>query len=429
MYLADTLSRAYQSPNVKEAERSETEKEVESIHAIKYLAISEVQLNEIKQETAKDSTLQTLKYIILKGWPDSKASVPFEIIPYFNIREELAVQDGIIFLGPRCIIPQSLRKKVKEKIHRARTGVQNCFRRAREVVLWPSMNQEITDYIKQRDVCNNFANHQLREPLVVHDVPQRPWQKVGCDLVTIEQMDYMCTVDYYSRYFEVDRLEKKTASAVIKRLKRHFSNHGIPNFLQTDNGSPFNSAEFREFAMTYEFELVTSSPNYPQSNGRVENAVKKAKQLMKKSKEAGTDFYLALLDWRNMPSGVGSSPVQRLCGRRARTLLPTTPSLLEPAVRTGVRDKLLKKKEIQTQYYNRATRELPPLHKGDAVRMLPNLRAGKRTCAHMRCAQKMVERFAETEDTLGNPHNHQHLSHHPWKNLSSQENHYFSQQK
>lgn len=135
MYLADTLSRAYQSPNVKEAERSETEKEVESIHAIKYLAISEVQLNEIKQETAKDSTLQTLKHIILKGWPDSKASVPFEIIPYFNIREELAVQDGIIFLGPRCIIPQSLRKKVKEKIHRARTGVQNCFRRAREVVL------------------------------------------------------------------------------------------------------------------------------------------------------------------------------------------------------------------------------------------------------------------------------------------------------
>ena len=260
MYLADTLSRAYQSPNEEEPERSETEKEVESIHAVEYLAISEVQLNEIKQETARDSTLQTLKHMILKGWPDSKASVPVEIIPYFNIREELAVQDGIIFKGPRCIIPQSLRKKVKQKIHRAHTGVQSCLRRAREVVFWPSMNQEITDYVKQCDICNTFANQQLREPLIVHDVPHRPWQKVGCDLFTIEQKDYMCTVDYYSGYFEVDRLEKKTASAVIKRLKRHFSNHGIPNLLQTDNGPPFNSAEFREFAMTYEFELVTSSP-------------------------------------------------------------------------------------------------------------------------------------------------------------------------
>jgi len=127
MYLADTLSRAYQSPNEEEPERSETEKEVESIHAVEYLAISEVQLNEIKQETARDSTLQTLKHMILKGWPDSKASVPVEIIPYFNIREELAVQDGIIFKGPRCIIPQSLRKKVKQKIHRAHTGVQSCL--------------------------------------------------------------------------------------------------------------------------------------------------------------------------------------------------------------------------------------------------------------------------------------------------------------
>jgi len=148
MYLADTLSRAYQSPNEEEPERSETEKEVESIHAVEYLAISEVQLNEIKQETARDSTLQTLKHMILKGWPDSKASVPVEIIPYFNTREELAVQDGIIFKGPRCIIPQSLRKKVKQKIHRAHTGVQSCLRRAGEVVFWPSMNQEITDYVK-----------------------------------------------------------------------------------------------------------------------------------------------------------------------------------------------------------------------------------------------------------------------------------------
>ena len=85
--------------------------------AIEYLAISEPQLNEIKEETANDSTFQILKHVILKGWPDNKASVPFEVIPYFNIREELTVQDGIVFKGPRCIIPQSLRKKVKEKIH------------------------------------------------------------------------------------------------------------------------------------------------------------------------------------------------------------------------------------------------------------------------------------------------------------------------
>ena len=169
MYLADTLSRAYLSLSPSDAQRSETEKEVESIHAVDYLAISEQQLSEIKQETAKS----------LRGWPENSSSVPKEVPEYFNVTDELAVQDGIVFKGQRCVIPKTLRQKVKEKIHRAHIGIQGCLRRAREVVYWPSMNQEITDYIEHCDTCNMYASHPQREPLIIHDVPERPWQKVG----------------------------------------------------------------------------------------------------------------------------------------------------------------------------------------------------------------------------------------------------------
>ena len=271
-----------------------------------------------------------------------------------------------------------MRQKVKEKIHRAHIGIQDCLRRAREVVYWPSMNQEITGYIEHCDTCNMFAYHPQREPVIIHDVPERTWQKVGCHIFILDEEDFLCTVDYYSGYFEVDHLERKTAKSIITRLKRHFSNHGIPNLFQSDNGPPFESQEFRDFAAAYEFEVVTSSPNYPQSNGRVENAVKTAKQLMKKSKQAGTDFYSALLDWRNTPTeGVRCSPAQRRCGRRTRTLLPTATSLLKPMTTPGVREKLHKTKERQTYYYNRRTRELSPLRKGDAVVMLPSPQARK----------------------------------------------------
>ena len=311
--------------------------------------------------------------MILRGWPENSSSVPKKVSECFNVRDELAVQDGIILKGKRCVIPQTLRQKVKEKIHRAHFGIQRCLRRVLEVVYWPSMNQQITDYIEHCDTCNIYASHPQREPLIVHDV-----QKVGCDIFTLDEKDYLCTVDYYSGYFEIDHLERKTARSIITRLKRHFSNHGIPNLFQSDNGPPFDSQEFRDFAAAYEFELVTSSPNYPQSNGRVENAVKTAKQLMKKSKQAGTDFYLALLDWRNTPTeGVGCSPMQRLCGRRTRTLLPTATSLLKPTTTPGVREKLLKKKERQTYYNNRGTRELSPLRKSEAVVMLPSQQARK----------------------------------------------------
>ena len=142
-------------------------------------------------------------------------------------------------------------------------------------------------------------------------------------------------------------------------MKRHLSNHGTPSLFQSDNGPPFDSQEFRDFAAAYEFELITNSPIYRQSNGRIENVVKRAKQLMKKSKQAGTDFNLALLDLRNTPTeGVGCSPVQIFCDRRPRTLLPTATSILKPMTTPDVREKFQKKKERQTYYNNRGTREL-----------------------------------------------------------------------
>ena len=244
MYLADT-SRAYLSLlSPTDTLRSGTEKEVESIHAVDYLAISEQQLSEIKQETAKDPTLQTLKNVILRGWPENSSSVPKEVSECFNVGEELAVQDGIIVKGQRCIIPKTLRQKVKEKSHRAHIGIQGCLRSAHEDVYWPSMNQEITDYTEHCDTCNMYmlTTHQ-REPLIVHDVPERPWQKVGGDIFTLDEKNFLCTVDYYSGYLDVEHLERKTARSFITRLKRHFSNHGIPNLFQRDNGLPFDSQE------------------------------------------------------------------------------------------------------------------------------------------------------------------------------------------
>ena len=55
-----------------------------------------------------------------------------------------------------------------------------------------------------------------------------------------------------------------------------------------------------------------------------EKAVQTVKRLMKKATLDGKDFHLALLEYRNTPwSDTIGSPVQRLMGRRTKTLLPT----------------------------------------------------------------------------------------------------------
>ncbi len=110
--------------------------------------------------------------------------------------------------------------------------------------------------------------------------------------------------------------------------------------LISDN-MPFSSQEFVAFARSYEFERAPSYPEYPQSNGKVENATKTIKLLIKKTKGSYNDFYLALLEWRNTPSeGMDSSPAQRMFGLRMKTLLPTSNQLLQPETQKGVSDKL-----------------------------------------------------------------------------------------
>ena len=163
------------------------------------------------------------------------------------------------------------------------------------------MNSDLTDHISKCDICSSYQSNQARERLISHETADRPWQKIGADVFTLDGTDYLCVVDYYSNYFEVDRLETKIAKGIAEILRKQSSVHGIPNQRISDN-MPFSSQEFRTFVASYEFEVITSSPGYPQSNGKAENAVKTAKSIMKKAKEAGRDPSLSLLDWKNTPS-------------------------------------------------------------------------------------------------------------------------------
>ena len=224
-----------------------------------------------------------------------KKEVPTCLHPYFLVRDELSAQDGLIFKGQRCVIPLSLRIKIKEKLHGAHTGIQSCLRRARETVYRPGMNSDFTDHISKCVICSSYQPNQAREPLISHEVADWPWQKIGADVFTLDDTYYLCVVDYYSSYFEIDRLETKTAKGITKILRNLFSVHGIPNQLISDN-MPFSSQESREFAASYEFEVITSSPGYPQSNGKVEKCHQDSK-IHHEESQASRHRHLLIPAW------------------------------------------------------------------------------------------------------------------------------------
>ena len=89
------------------------------------------------------------------------------------------------------------------------------------------------------------------------------------------------TVNYYSGYWELDKLHCADAETVVKKLKAHFAIHGSPCQLVSDNGAQFTAAEFKRMTKTWDIEHSVTSPYNSKANGKVEAAVKSAKRLPK----------------------------------------------------------------------------------------------------------------------------------------------------
>ena len=395
MFIADTLSRAYLKNN-----ENDNEAEFETVNAVMHLAMSEEQIAKIRTATSKDQVISTLKATIQHGWPDKK-DVPTVVGEYYNFRDELAVSDGLVFRGERLVIPRELRGEMTAELHSGHTGVEGSLRRAREAVYWPGMTEDVRRATQKCEVCQIYNQAQQKEPLMSHEVPNRPWSQIGADIFTLNGKNYLVTVDYYSNFWEIDRLHETTSKGVTQKIKARCSSYGIPDVIVTDNGPQFVGEKFAHFINKWKIKHVTSSPHYAQSNGKAESAVKSAKRLLKRTDKSGEDPYLALLSLRNTPQqGIDLSPAQRLLGRRTKTLLPASTSSLKPSQHSDITEKLKFSQTKQKFYYDRNAKPLEPLEEGDRVRAKP-YQLGDTTWKSATISKRLDDRSYEIHTDTG----------------------------
>ena len=303
-----------------------------------------------KSKQQKMNKMKSLRYYIENGWPDKKYQVQWNVREYWSFRDELTCVDGILYKGLKVIILKQLRKEMLEVVHSTHQGIMSCKKRAREFMFWVGMMKEIQDIVERCEICarnNKKANH--KEPMISSEIPDRPSSKVGADLFELNGCHYLLTVDYYSKWPEVEKLDNLSSSNVIAYLKKQFSRFGYIDELVTDNGPQFASAEFKKFAKDYHFTHTTSSPHYSQSMGQTERYVQTVKNLIKKS----SDPSKALLDYRNTPlDSVNLSPAQLHIGRRLKCDLPMRTELLTQQAHDSKTTKTeLRKRQQRAEYY------------------------------------------------------------------------------
>ena len=225
------------------------------------------------------------------------------------MRDELAVSDGLIFRGERVVIPEGMRKLMKECLHRSHLGVESVLRRARECLYWPNMAADIRQVVEKCEACRSYERLQQKETLITHETPTLQWEKVGVDLFSWEGRDYQVIFDYTSNFWEVDRMNSTTTTSVIKQLKSHFARFGIPSVVVSDNGPQYVSEEFCTFAAKWDFEHQTSAPGHQNANGKAEAAVKAAKLMFRKCKKSQTDpLSCSVRDQKNTNTRSGKQP-------------------------------------------------------------------------------------------------------------------------
>ena len=156
---------------------------------------------------------------------------------------------------------------------------------------------------------------------------------------------------------------------MVSHFTTVFARHGLPEILVADK-MPFDRCEMRKFTAEYGFTINTSSPEHAAPNGQSERMIGTVKQLMRKANEDSRDPHLALLAYRNIPvAGMPYSPAQLLMSRKLRDSLPTTESLLKPRVAEHAYVRLRERQGKAKAYFDRGTKKLSKLDRGDTVRI------------------------------------------------------------
>ena len=192
LVMADAFSRAHLSCSGDDLFDDQLD-----INSVGQLPMSPDKLSEFHKATSDDPTLQTLQDIVMSGWPAERYDVPADVRVYWTYRDEISTMDGLMFKGPKIIVPKMLRTQVLRKIHESHLGIVKCKQRARDILFWPGMSSDIQDIISRCSVCAEHAPENSKEPMHIADCPERPWSKVGSDLFQYKDKHYILCVDYY----------------------------------------------------------------------------------------------------------------------------------------------------------------------------------------------------------------------------------------
>ena len=307
MQLANALSRC----------PARASQEIKLDMRVDYIAFTKPWIEKLKDSTQRDPILATVYQLTQQGWLHQRRHVPRLARRYWDFRDKLSTDDGMLLKGPRLIIPGELQEEYLSCIHKGHLSASKVQENAKQHMYWTGINADIEDYTKQCRECIK-RSQVAKEPLQPHDIPEGPWRKLSIDYFAFDGNSYVLICDYFSKFPFLYRA-KTSFWSFRDCLIDLFSIEGYLDEIVSDKGPPFQSKEFAKFLSGLGIKHTTSSPGYPRSNGFIERHIQMVKNMLSKSSNTQS-FQEVLADLRTTRIGMGlPSPAEILHGRNLTT--------------------------------------------------------------------------------------------------------------
>lgn len=213
---------------------------------------------------------------------------------YHVVEADLTVQNGILVKTGCAIVPQALRIRALEVAHEGHPSVAKMKSIMRQRVWWPGMSGDIAKWVESCKTCCVNGRPERPTPMKRVFAPKTAWESIALDFngpyIKFGGILILVLVDYNSRFITARPVKSTRFECVIKVLNTIFDKEGYPKTIRTDNGPPFNSADFAEYCKHRDITLSFSTPFFPQQNGLAESCMKLVNKAMATATANNTNY-------------------------------------------------------------------------------------------------------------------------------------------
>ena len=194
----------------------------------------------------------------------------------------------------QVVVPNIYRQELlslgHESLFAGHLGRRKTLDRVSSDYYWPGMYRDTEKYCQSCHVCQVVGKPNQGippAPLKIIPMTGEAFSKVIIDIVgplpkTSQGNQYLLTIMCANtRFPEAIPLRKVTAAVVTKQLIKYFTMTGLPQEIQSDQGSNFMSKLFQQVMVLLGIHQVRSSAYHPASQGALERFHQNLKSMLR----------------------------------------------------------------------------------------------------------------------------------------------------